>query len=95
MALATASMVAIGCRQARVCQTGLCPVGIATQDPALRRLFDIDRAVEKFVNFFNATRAELKHFARTNGRNAIHALDCTDILTLSDEVARHTSIEHV
>ncbi len=95
VALATASMVAVGCRQARVCQTGLCPVGIATQDPGLRRLFDIDLAVDRFVNFFNGTREELKHFARTNGRDDVHKLDHTDILTLSDDVARYTDVEHV
>ncbi len=95
VALATASMVAVGCRQARVCQTGLCPVGIATQDPGLRELFDADRAVKRFVNFFNGTRTELEHFARTNGRNDVHMLDLTDILTLSDDVARYTSVEHV
>ena len=95
VALATASMVAVGCRQARVCQTGLCPVGIATQDPGLRQLFDFDRAVDRFVNFFNGTQEELKHFARTNGRDDVHKLDQTDILTLSDDVARHTGLEHV
>ena len=95
VALATASMVAVGCRQARVCQTGLCPVGIATQDPGLRRLFDIERAVDRFVNFYNGTREELKHFARTNGRDDVHKLDRTDILTLSDDVARYTGVEHV
>ena len=95
VALATASMVAVGCQQARVCQTGQCPVGIATQDPGLRQLFDIDLAVERFVNFYNGTREELKHFARTNGHDDVHMLDLSDILTLSDDVARYTDIEHV
>src|SRR5690606_38829875 len=33
----TAAMIAEGCIMARVCHTNNCPVGVATQDPALRR----------------------------------------------------------
>jgi hypothetical protein len=36
-----------------------------------------------------------KHFARTNGRDDVHKLDHTDILTLNDDVARYTEVEHV
>ena len=36
VAVATAAMMAVGCQQYRICNTGKCPVGIATQDPALR-----------------------------------------------------------
>ena len=35
----TAAMIAEGCIMARVCHTNNCPVGVATQDPALRRKF--------------------------------------------------------
>ena len=36
---ATAAVVALGCVMARQCHLNTCPVGIATQDPALRRKF--------------------------------------------------------
>jgi glutamate synthase domain-containing protein 2/glutamate synthase domain-containing protein 1/glutamate synthase domain-containing protein 3 len=36
---ATAPLVAMGCILMRVCHLNTCPVGIATQDPELRRLF--------------------------------------------------------
>ena len=35
----TAALVALGCVMARKCHLNTCPVGIATQDPALRRKF--------------------------------------------------------
>jgi glutamate synthase (ferredoxin) len=35
----TAALVALGCVMARKCHLNTCPVGIATQDPALRKLF--------------------------------------------------------
>ncbi|MFN2641716.1 MAG: glutamate synthase large subunit [Actinomycetota bacterium] len=37
---ATAPLVAIGCIMMRVCHLDLCPVGIATQNPELRKRFD-------------------------------------------------------
>ncbi|MCP4645106.1 MAG: hypothetical protein GY851_31985 [bacterium] len=94
VALATASLMAIGCQQYRVCHTGKCPVGITTQDPALRARFDIDLSVERFVRFYGATADEVATLARINGRNDAHALDVSDLLTLDQEISEHTSIEH-
>ena len=52
VALATASMMAVGCQQYRICDTGRCPVGIATQDPVLRSRLEVDvsaRRVDQFL----------------------------------------------
>ncbi|MGC9331321.1 MAG: glutamate synthase-related protein [Bacteroidales bacterium] len=95
VALATASLVAIGCIQARVCHTGTCPAGIATQNEQLRQLFVPEKGVQGFVNFYKATNEELKVFARTNGVNAIHKLTVNDIVTDSLVVSQFTDIEHV
>ncbi len=95
VALASASLVAIGCIRARVCHTGTCPAGIATQDPELRRLLDEKTAVDRFVNFYRGTNRELRVFARTNGVNDVHHLALTDLVTDSVTVARFTEIEHV
>ena len=37
VAIASAAMVAAACQQYRICGTGMCPVGMATQDPELRK----------------------------------------------------------
>ncbi len=95
VALATASMIAIGCIQAKVCHTGTCPVGIATQDEQLRKLFDEEKALAQFKNFYTATNNELKVFARTNGVNDVHKLSITDVVTDNTVVADFTDIEHV
>lgn len=47
---ATAAIVALGCVMARQCHLNTCPVGIATQDPALRRKFT--GTPEQVVSFF-------------------------------------------
>jgi len=94
VALATASLIAIGCQQYRICHTGNCPVGITTQDPELRQRFDIEKSVERFVNFFNATKKELEIILRSNGRRDVHELDLSDVVTISNEVSQNTDIEH-
>ena len=49
---ATAPLVALGCIMMRVCHLNTCPVGVATQDPKLRKKFtgDPDHAVN-FMRF--------------------------------------------
>lgn len=95
VALATTSMIAIGCIQARVCHTGTCPVGIATQNEQLRQLFDEEKSLETFVNFYQGTNNELKVFARTNGVDDIHKLSVSDVVTDNRLVAEFTDIEHI
>ncbi len=95
VALATASMISIGCIQAKVCHTGTCPVGIATQNEQLRSLFDEGKALEQFKNFYIATNNELKIFARTNGVNDIHALNVTDVVTDNRVVSKFSDIKHI
>ncbi len=50
MGFATAPLVASGCVMMRACHLNTCPVGIATQDPELRRRFK--GQPEHVVNFF-------------------------------------------
>ena len=82
-ALATASLIGIGCQQYRTCHTGDCPVGIATQNPELRKRLDIQQSRERLVNFFKATERELRLISQTNGKNDVHRLSHKDIFTLS------------
>ncbi len=81
VALATASLISIGCIQARVCHTGACPVGITTQNKQIRKLIVHSKAVNGFVNFYNATNNELKVFAKNNGVNNVHKLQLSDLVT--------------
>lgn len=93
VALATASLIAIGCQQYRICNTGGCPVGIATQDPELRKRFNVAISSEMLFNFLSVSNEELKTLARVNGRSAVHDLDLKDIFTISNEVAQNTDVQ--
>jgi len=95
VALASASLIAIGCQQYRICDSGRCPVGITTQNPELRSRFDIGRSAERLANFFSATTRELTDFARLTGNEDIHKLSSADLRTTSSEIARYTDIAHV
>jgi glutamate synthase (ferredoxin) len=54
----TAALLAIGCVMARQCHLNTCPVGIATQDEALRARFA--GKPEMVESFFRATAAEVR-----------------------------------
>ena len=60
-AFSTAPLVAAGCVMMRVCHLNTCPVGIATQDPELRRRFTgtPDHVVTYFMQLAGEVRAEL------------------------------------
>jgi glutamate synthase domain-containing protein 2 len=95
VAISTAALIAIGCQQYRVCNTGKCPMGIATQDPDLRRRLDIDQAAKNLENFLRVSTEELKDFARLTGNSDVHGLAVTDLCTTNSEISNYTAIAHV
>ena len=95
VAISTSALVAIGCQQYRVCNTGKCPMGIATQDPELCRRLDVDLAAKKLENFLRVSTEELKDFARLTGNDDVHKLSIQDLCTTNSEISGHTDIEHV
>jgi glutamate synthase (ferredoxin) len=57
---ATAPLVAMGCIMMRVCHLNTCPVGVATQNPELRKLFvGKPEHVENFMRFIAAEVREI------------------------------------
>ncbi len=95
VAISTSALIAIGCQQYRVCNTGKCPVGIATQDPDLRRRLDVDQAAQNLENFLRVSTEELKDFARLTGNSDVHGLAASDLCTTNSEISNYTAIAHV
>ncbi|HKG06074.1 MAG TPA: glutamate synthase large subunit [Pedobacter sp.] len=56
--VATAALVTAGCIMMRKCHLNTCPVGVATQDPNLRKLFTGD--ADHVVNLFHFLAEELR-----------------------------------
>lgn len=94
VAVATAAMIAAGCQQYRVCNNGNCPMGIATQDPELRKRLHIEKSAQRITNYLNTLREELKSFARVTGHTSIHDLSKDDLCTTDEDIARYTGITH-
>lgn len=95
IAIASSALMAAACQQYRVCDTGNCPVGCATQDPELRKRLHIDNSAQRLANFLNVSREELKTFARISGHSDIHDLSIDDLCTTNSEISNHTNIPHV
>jgi glutamate synthase domain-containing protein 2/glutamate synthase domain-containing protein 3 len=55
---ATAALIVLGCVMMRKCQKNTCPVGVATQDPRLRKRFH--GSPEALVNYFRFVAEELR-----------------------------------
>lgn len=94
IAVASAPLIAAACQQYRICGTGGCPVGIATQDPELRKRLKTDAAAQRVANYFNVTFEELKTFARITGHDDIHDLSVDDLVTINREISEFTNIPH-
>lgn len=94
VAVASAAMVAAACQQYRICGTGMCPVGVATQDPELRARLHVEAAAKRVANYLGCSAEELKTFARITGHEDIHQLSVEDLCTISREISEHTNIEH-
>ena len=95
VAIASAALIAAACQQYRICGTGNCPMGIATQNPELRARLDVDKAAQRVANFLNVSLKELKTFARVTGHTSVHDLSVTDLVTLDRDIVTYTNIPFV
>jgi glutamate synthase (NADPH/NADH) large chain len=70
--VATAALVAGGCIMMRKCHLNTCPVGVATQDPELRKLFS--GKPEHIVNLFRFLAEELREVMAELGFRTINEM---------------------
>ena len=95
IAVGTAAMIAAACQQYRICDTGDCPVGVATQDDELRKRLKIETASKRVENYLRVSTEELKTFARITGHSDVHDLNIGDLCTINSEISDYTDIRHV
>ncbi|MCX6977927.1 MAG: glutamate synthase large subunit, partial [Verrucomicrobia bacterium] len=69
---ATAPLVTLGCIMMRVCHLNTCPVGVATQDPLLRKNFTGDP--EHTVNFMRFIAEEVREIMAQLGFRTINEM---------------------
>ena len=82
---ATAPLVTIGCVMMRVCNLDTCPVGIATQNPELRKRFK--GKPEYVVNFMHFVAQELREYmAKLGVRTVDELVGRTDLLKKKEHI---------
>ncbi len=84
---ATAPLVTMGCVMMRVCNLDTCPVGVATQNPQLRKNF---KGKPEYVeNFMRFIAQELREYmARLGVKTVDELVGRTDLLKVRDDLTR-------
>ena len=107
--IGTAGLIALGCNSPRYfddyavlgttpgqchhCHTGLCPVGVATQDPELEKRVDVAAASERVARFLTAMTMEVSLLAKACGKSNVHNLEVEDLRALSLEASAFTGVK--
>ncbi len=94
VAIASAALMAAACQQYKICSSGNCPVGVATQNEELRQRLNTDAAAQRVYNFLRVSAEELKTFARITAHPALRDMSVADLCTASEEVSHHTAVPH-
>ncbi len=82
---ATAPLVTMGCVMMRVCNLDTCPVGVATQNPELRKRFR--GKPEYVINFMKFIAQELREYMAELGVRTVDELvGRTDLLKVKDTI---------
>ncbi|VAV95926.1 Glutamate synthase [NADPH] large chain, partial [hydrothermal vent metagenome] len=83
----TSALIAQGCIMVRKCHLNTCPVGVATQDPELRKLFP--GKPEHVVNFFMFLARETREIMAALGFRTY-----AEMIGRSDLLSVNTAIDH-
>jgi len=84
---ATAPLVVLGCIMMRVCHLNTCPVGVATQDPRLRKKFTGDPA--HVVTFMRFIAEEVREIMAQLGFRTIN-----EMVGRCDRLETHSAVSH-
>jgi glutamate synthase domain-containing protein 2 len=103
------AMIALGCNSPRYledyqklgtspgachhCHTGLCPVGIATQEPELEKRMGVAAGAERVARFLTAMTMEVTALAKACGKSSVHNLETEDLRALSFEASAFTGVK--
>ena len=88
---ATAPLVALGCIMMRVCHLNTCPVGVATQDPRLRKKFTGDP--NHAVNFMRFIAQEVRELmAQLGFRTFNEMIGHSELLQMSKAIDHYKAL---
>lgn len=107
--IGNAAMIALGCNSPRYeedyaklgtspgachhCHTGLCPVGVATQDEELQKRMNPAAGAERIARYLSAMTMEITALAKACGKSSVHNLEVEDLRALSFEASAFTGVK--
>ncbi len=94
VALANSAMQAIGCVGARMCNTNLCPSGVATQDPKLRARLKVDVGAEKLARYLQSSVELMQVLARACGYSKLGDFRHSDLTTFDWHMAQLSGVAY-
>jgi len=77
------------------CNTGMCPVGITTQEPALVHRLDVERVAQNIVNYFLAMDQEFKKLMAPIGNSSLPVGRADALAAIDRGVAEKLQIQYV
>ena len=90
---ATSALIVLGCVMMRKCHLNTCPVGVATQNPELRKRFH--GKADYLVNFFRFLAEDVReHLAELGFRSLDEVIGRFDLLERNPEVD-HWKIKNI
>jgi glutamate synthase (NADPH) large chain len=84
---ATAPLISVGCIMMRKCHLNTCPVGVATQDPELRRRFQ--GTPDNVINFFFFIAEEMRGLMAEMGFRTVN-----EMIGRTDKLDMRKAVEH-
>jgi glutamate synthase (NADPH/NADH) large chain len=84
---ATAGCLGSETDRCNICNIGLCPKGITSQDPRLYRRLDPEKVAERLVDVYLSFDAELKKIVAPLGRSTSLPIGMSDALGIADRDA--------
>ncbi|MBN2297259.1 MAG: 4Fe-4S binding protein [Deltaproteobacteria bacterium] len=79
-----------------ICNIGLCPKGITSQDPRIYRRLDPEDVAQRLVDVFRSFDSELKKILAPLGRSTSLPIGMSDAIGIDDyHAARRLQIKHV
>ena len=107
--IGNAAMIALGCNSPRYesdyarlgtapgachhCHTGMCPVGVATQDPELEKRMDVAAGAERVARYLTAMTMEISALAKACGKSTVHNLEPEDLRAMTLEASAFTGVK--
>jgi glutamate synthase (NADPH/NADH) large chain len=93
---ATAGCLGSETDRCNVCNIGLCPKGITSQDPRLYRRLDPEKVAERLVDMYLSFDTELKKVVAPLGRSTSLPIGMSDALGIADKsAAERLQIQYV